>query len=112
MKKPDHKAKTAAKIVAGLAATAALCLNVNGCVYGPGPEEETTGHHDPDVTTTTEFNPEDNEVPAVYGPPSDETFAPEDNEPATAYGPPSDMVEEETDVSEGSETSVAEESGS
>ena len=120
MKKPsNNQAKTAAKIVAGLAATAALCLNVNGCVYGPSQEEETTRHHDPVSNETTVFDPQENEVPAVYGPPSDETFDPDDNqnadvygppedfdpssnEAATVYGPPSDMVDD-TDETEDTE---------
>ncbi|SEW05368.1 hypothetical protein SAMN05216413_1001 [Ruminococcaceae bacterium KH2T8] len=108
MKKPsdNHKKITAAKIIAGVAATAALCLNVNGCVYGPGavPEEteseqttaaqETTEETTEETTTeeTTAFDPGDNDNPDVYGPPDD--FDPADNDLPAVYGPPEDMTEE------------------
>ena len=35
MKKPNKKGATAAKIVAGIAATLLMGSNINGCVYGP-----------------------------------------------------------------------------
>lgn len=40
------------------------------------------------------FTPEENEVPAVYGPPSDFEYDPAENEPEDVYGPP--PYEEET----------------
>jgi hypothetical protein len=123
MKRPSdkHKVKTAAKIIAGVVATTAICLNVNGCVYGPPEPRETTGS-DTDATTASEttFDPDDNQNADVYGPPEDMEFEPSSNEPATVYGPPSDMADmeetdeteetEETEIEE-SETSEAEEQG-
>ena len=107
MKKPsdNHKKITAAKIIAGVAATAALCLNVNGCVYGPAGMSEETTESEPTAQETTEetteettteettfFNPDDNDDPDVYGPPDD--FDPADNEVPAVYGPPEDMTED------------------
>ncbi len=123
MKRPSdkHKVKTAAKIIAGVVATTAICLNVNGCVYGPPEPRETTGS-DTDATTASEttFDPDDNQNADVYGPPEDMEFEPSSNEQATVYGPPSDMADmeetdeteetEETEIEE-SETSEAEEQG-
>lgn len=99
MKKPvnDPKKITAAKIIAGVVTTAAICLNVNGCVYGP------------------EIPPSDNQNGDVYGPPEsmtqvDETepseeFETDDNENSTVYGPPesSEVEEDETEVTESEE---------
>ena len=107
MKQPSdkHKVKTAAKIIAGVVATTALCLNVNGCVYGPPEPRETTGS-DTDATTANEttFDPDDNQNADVYGPPEDMGFDPSANDPATVYGPPSDLIDtEETDETEETE---------
>lgn len=117
MKKPSdkHKVKTAAKIIAGVVATTAICLNVNGCVYGPPEPRETTGS-DTDATTASEttFDPDDNQNADVYGPPEDMEFDPSENEGRTVYGPPEDMIETEEaedDIVEESETSEAEEQG-
>ena len=97
MKKPSNKkGVTAAKIIAGVAATIALGCNINGCVYGPAPIE------------TTDYDPTTNENRTVYGPPAGETsetaetdvtggtdvtepeptFAPGYNENEDVYGPP------------------------
>lgn len=124
MKKPSENGKkiTAAKVIAGVVTTAAICLNVNGCVYGPavppsdnqnadvyGPPESMIGVDDPDesetsVTETTAFSADDNENPTVYGPPEDvvdedeteatevEEFDPAFNENPDVYGPPEDLV--------------------
>lgn len=120
MKKPSGNRKiTAAKIIAGLAATAALGAGISGCidpadnsnpeVYGP-PEDYTAVSSEPvesseetteettKVTTApseSTFDPHDNEVPAVYGPPED--FDPSANEPVAVYGPPEDMIEDSSD---------------
>ena len=115
MKNPSdkHKAVTAAKIVAGLAATAALCLNVNGCVYGPeGMYYEPPTDTDPEISETTTFDPEENESPTVYGPPSDETFDPEDNQNADVYGPPEFFESETSEDEESDDGSVEETEGS
>lgn len=113
MKKPDKRGITAAKIVAGIAATLTLGANVNGCVYGPaglnenvyGPPpssettlessaaSETTGNTErteklePTVTETTLATYNMNED--VYGPPED--FEPSANQNVVVYGPPEDM---------------------
>ena len=113
MKKPSENGKkiTAAKVIAGVAATAAICLNLNGCVYGP------------------EVPPSDNQNPDVYGPPEsmvqvDETdpsddveetritvdeseFSVDDNQNPDVYGPPEDF---ERGADETGETEETEES--
>lgn len=94
MKRPSSGKITAAKIIAGLAATATIGAAVAGCVdpafnetpgvYGPPPdepavttEEVTEETSEEETSTTTEavteesYDPGDNEVPAVYGPPED-----------------------------------------
>ncbi len=87
-KQSNKKGVTAAKIIAGIAATIALGCNVNGCVYGPPqppptdePEDTkiTTEEDDTDITTN-------NMNEDVYGPPED--FDPSDNEMECVYGPP------------------------
>lgn len=105
MKKPSDNGKkiTAAKVIAGVAATAAICLNLNGCVYGPevppsqnqnaevyGPPEsmmqveETDPSDEAEDTKVTieesEFSAEDNQNPDVYGPPEDFERDPEETE--------------------------------
>ena len=116
MKKPSDNGKkiTAAKVIAGVAATAAICLNLNGCVYGP------------------EVPPSDNQNPDVYGPPEsmvqvDETdpadeaedtkitvdeseFSTDDNENPTVYGPPEDFERGEDETEETEESAEVEES--
>lgn len=99
MKKPSGRKKTAAKIIAGVTASVALCLNVNGCVYGPGPERETTDHHDSDSSETTTFDPAENELRAVYGPPEDMIIDEEDLE----------IKEEQSEVSEADDDFEADE---
>ena len=81
----NKKGMTAAKIIAGVAATVAIgCTvsrcNINGCVYGPPPD-------DTDDTTVTSNMNED-----VYGPPED--FTTESNENEAVYGPPEDFTAE------------------
>lgn len=134
MKKPSENGKkiTAAKVIAGVITTAAICLNVNGCVYGP--EVPPSENQNPDVygppesmtqvdetEPSEEFTVDDNENRTVYGPPEamededeevDETeeFDPELNVNPDVYGPPEDLVIlDETDVEE-YETSEASES--
>jgi len=88
----DKKNMTAAKIILGITATAAICMNLNGCVYGSGgvsqvPKKSSTTKTE---TTTTEpeevFSSEDNINQDVYGPPED--FDPSDNENTEVYGAP------------------------
>lgn len=129
MKKPSDNRKkiTAAKIIAGVVTTAAICLNVNGCVYGPevppsenqngevyGPPESMTQVDETEPSDESEFSADDNENRTVYGPPEDmgfdnedETEATEDeydpsiNENPDVYGPPEDLVvPEESDIQE------------
>lgn len=113
MKKPDKKKMTAAKIVAGVAATMVMGANITGCVYGPPPEDPTPFNPSSAVPTEAygsfeDFDPTDNytvseyEAPEdpdmtnnmnedVYGPPSD--FDMDDNFDAAVYGPPTDLTE-------------------
>ena len=103
MKQDNRKRNTAAKIVASFAAAAALGAGLTGCI---NPEE----NENPDVygppsdfmetTETTEesFDPDDNETPNVYGPPIDENFDPIDNLEPTVYGPPPDEAGDESIV--------------
>jgi len=112
MKKPDKRGVTAAKIVAGIAATLTLGANVNGCVYGPaglnqnvyGPPPSDTAMESTDTSETT-GNTERTEKPEpavsestmatynmnedVYGPPEDFDFSANQNQ--LVYGPPEDM---------------------
>lgn len=110
MKKPNDKAITAAKIVAGVAAALTLAANVTGCVYGPPTRvesESSTTEKTKAETTAPETTPDlknnqnedvygppevfdtsENEVPAVYGPPED--FDTSANELPDVYGPPGD----------------------
>ena len=105
MKKPSKKGMTAAKIVAGVAATLLMGCNINGCfgfngsVYGPPPsdndnpdvygppsiesDEETNDTKETDET----YNSDNNMNEDVYGPPADD-FDPDDNEVVCVYGPP------------------------
>ena len=81
MKKPQNKKGiTAAKIVAGIAATLVVGSNLNGCgVYGPP-------------------SPADNDNPDVYGPPPSETTiesSESDNMNDDVYGPPEAFDENE-----------------
>jgi hypothetical protein len=83
MKRPTSGKITAAKIIAGLAATATIGAAVAGCVdpasnetpgvYGPPPDEPavTTEEVTEEAVTEESYETEDNEVPAVYGPPED-----------------------------------------
>ena len=116
MKKPDKRGVTAAKIVAGIAATLTLGANVNGCVYGPaglnqnvyGPppssdttlessetsepsdttgKTERTEKPEPSISETSMVTYNMNED--VYGPPEDFDFSANQNE--VVYGPPEDM---------------------
>ncbi|MBP5262643.1 MAG: hypothetical protein J6Z43_11015 [Clostridiales bacterium] len=93
MKKPSKKGVTAAKIIAGLAATVTLGCNVNGCgVYGPPQPPETTDDPQETVITSEEDDTDvtkNNMNEDVYGPPED--FEPSDNEMDCVYGPPEDM---------------------
>ena len=102
MKTPNSnkdKKVTAAKIIAGIATTAVLGMNVNGCVYGPpidptqnevpcvyGPPEtfETQDVTPPETT----YDASNNQNEDVYGPPEDFGFDPSDNETMAVYGPP------------------------
>ena len=120
MKKPSDNGKkiTAAKVIAGVAATAAICLNLNGCVYGPevppsenqnaevyGPPEsmmqveETDPSDEAEDTKVTieesEFSAEDNQNPDVYGPPEDFERDPEETEESVE-----DIEVEESETSE------------
>lgn len=100
MKKQQNKrGVTAAKIVAGIAATLVVGSNLNGCgvygppsvtdndnpdVYGPPATESVveTDENDQDETLETDNMNED-----VYGPPQGDFYA-EDNEMDCVYGPP------------------------
>lgn len=63
---------TASKLVAGLAASVSISLNMNGCVYGP-PESRTSASDDltkPETTVEdTTFDTTENVNVGVYGPP-------------------------------------------
>ncbi|MBR3056751.1 MAG: hypothetical protein IKG93_02175 [Clostridiales bacterium] len=95
MKKPNDKAITAAKIVAGVAAALTLGANLTGCVYGPPPDytskEQTTASESKETT-----DPSKNQNEDVYGPPSD--FTTEENELVPVYGPPSDFETESNEL--------------
>ncbi len=92
------------------ASVGALSLALEGCVYGPPPEETCVYGPPPDLTEETSeetsdtigtkpgFNDDNNEV-GVYGPPPDETF---DSNEVDVYGPPpEDMDETEADTTDG-----------
>ena len=94
MKKPDNKKLTAAKIVAGVAATLVVGANVTGCVYGPPPEETTSFNPSWEEPTEAygsfeDFDPSDNDTVAEYEAPEDPDMT--DNMNADVYGPPSDF---------------------
>ncbi|MCR5060163.1 MAG: hypothetical protein K6A80_03910 [Saccharofermentans sp.] len=100
MKKPNKKGATAAKIVAGIAATLLMGSNINGCVYGPplningdvyGPPptdetEEIDGTDSADETGET-YGSDVNMNEDVYGPPQGDFYA-DENEQDCVYGPP------------------------
>ncbi len=109
MKKPKDNGVTAAKIVAGIAATVTLGMNVTGCVYGPpidptrnevpavyGPPE-TFETQDIKVPEDTSMDPSDNQNADVYGPPEFFNTDPSDNLNPTVYGPPKSMETSEED---------------
>jgi hypothetical protein len=64
--------------------------NLNACAYGP-PPDSIRPDKNTDTTTvkTTEYDPSENENPAVYGPP--EYFDPSSNQNGDVYGPPEDF---------------------
>ncbi|WP_034449826.1 hypothetical protein [Butyrivibrio sp. AE2032] len=81
------------------ASIGALSLAVEGCVYGPPPEETCVYGPPPDVSETTEsavgtkpHASDDNNEVGVYGPPPDETF---DGNEVDVYGPPPDETDGE-----------------
>jgi len=78
MKKLTRRQFTAAGILAALGAAAAFIPSCNTptCVYGPPPED---------------YEPDENVVETVYGPPEDLGYDPVENEPEDVYGPPSDF---------------------
>ena len=91
MKKPNKKGATAAKIVAGIAATLLMGSNINGCVYGP-PLNINGDVYGPPPTDETEETDESYESDVnmnedVYGPPQGE-FSVDENEMECVYGPP------------------------
>ncbi len=112
MKKPNDKAITAAKIVAGVAAALALGCNMTGCVYGPPPTSSDASDATKKQTTTASeteesIDPSDNQNEDVYGPP--EFFETDKNEVPAVYGPPEDFTSDESAA--GSETSRAGDNG-
>lgn len=72
MKKPNNKTVTAAKIVAGVAATFIVAANVSGCgVYGPPAEQSDESRETQEPTEVSEvFETDDNMNGCVYGPPA------------------------------------------
>ncbi|MBP3892601.1 MAG: hypothetical protein J6D34_00995 [Atopobiaceae bacterium] len=78
MKKLTRREFTAAGIIAALGATTAFVSSCNRptSVYGPPPDYE------------PEYEPEENEIETVYGPPED--YDPAENELVDVYGPPED----------------------
>ena len=88
------------------ASVGALSLALEGCVYGPPPEETCVYGPPPDIseestnetadTVGTKPGSDDNNEVGVYGPPPDETF---DSNEVDVYGPPpeDDTVAETTD---------------
>ncbi len=104
MKKPSKNGVTAAKVIAGIAATLTLGCNVNGCVYGPAPILDNLNGdvYGPPPTSTTEetqdiekpeitYQTDDNENEDVYGPPDGFDHKVDLNENEDVYGPPEDM---------------------
>ena len=85
--------KTSKKVLLTAAAFAGI-LNMNGCVYGPPPEEMFSAAYE-------EYDPSDNENQNVYGPPPADIIETEEYDPAKntvppVYGPPIDPAIEET----------------
>lgn len=100
----NKKGVTAAKIVAGIAATLLMGSNINGCVYGPpsiidnlngavyGPPptettEATDESKDSKEDTDETFESDVNMNEDVYGPPQGDFYA-DENEQECVYGPP------------------------
>lgn len=98
MKKPDDKKMTAAKIVAGVAATLVVGANVSGCVYGPPPEDPTFGVPTEAYGSFYDYDPGDNNTVSEYEAPyvdedveETSSFETENNMNADVYGPPVDI---------------------
>ncbi len=62
------------KKIAAAATLFAATMNLNGCVYGPPPEDFDEPMGRPmggyEAELTEEYDPSENIVPAVYGPPT------------------------------------------
>jgi len=86
------KAVTAAKIVASMTAAMAIGLNAAGCT---DPDKKSGNANSKLGYLSSRYDPDDNDNPDVYGPPTD--FDPSDNDPTCAYGPePYDPSDNET----------------
>ena len=76
------KAVTAAKIVASMTAAMAIGLNAAGCT---DPDKKSGNANSKLGYLSSRYDPDNNDNPDVYGPPTD--FDPSDNDPTCAYGP-------------------------
>ncbi len=89
MKRLTRRGFTAAGILAALGAgiTVLPGCDVSGCSNPFDPSDnEIEGVYGPPPDEDDSYQPEDNVEPPVYGPPED--FEPDENELAGVYGPP------------------------
>lgn len=86
--KPRKKALLSAAAVTALFAMGGCGDNEVPNVYGPAPFDDTQST----VSSTTPYDPADNENATVYGPAPD--YAPEDNQNQDVYGPPPEDIDE------------------
>lgn len=107
MKRLTRRGFTAAGILAALGAgiTVLPGCDVSGCSnpFDPSDNEIETVYGPPEyfgLEEDDEFDPSDNELEDVYGPPPDEedSYQPEDNIEPPVYGPPEDFEPDENEL--------------